>query len=107
VLRVTDDVLELRSWAEERGGRPCRQPDGRLTLCFGPDLGSAVHVGWDEFEITFLYDHRTFVYDDAPGFIHCFVGTTDEVRAHVASYQPRVTGPAPSHPRASSSDGCS
>jgi hypothetical protein len=98
VLRVTDDVLELRSWAEERGGQPCRQLDGRLTLCFGPDSGSALRVGWDEFEVAFMHGRDAFAYDDAPGCSHCFVGTTDEVHAWVREYHPRHTGAAPTHP---------
>jgi hypothetical protein len=99
VLRVTDDVLELRSWAEERGGQPCRQPDGRLTLCFGSDP-AARRVGWDEFEVAFLHEHRVFVHDDAPGCTHCFVGTADEARAFVERYAPPLNGPAPTHPHA-------
>ncbi|HET9599514.1 MAG TPA: hypothetical protein VFP65_28320 [Anaeromyxobacteraceae bacterium] len=98
MLRVTDDVLELRSWAEERGGQPCRQPDGRLAFRFGPDLGDALHVGWDEFEAAFVHARRAFVYDDSPGCTQCFVGTSEEARAFVVRYAPHLTGPAPTHP---------
>ena len=93
MLRVTDDILELRQWAEERGGQPCRRPDGRVALCFGdrPDL---TPVGWDEFEPTFCAGRCAFVYDDAPDCRHHFIGSDDEARAYVASVNPRLSGAA-------------
>ena len=33
MLRTTQDVVEIRRWAEARGGRPCRdEADGRLVI---------------------------------------------------------------------------
>ena len=94
MLRVTEDVLELRRWAEEGGGDPCRYPNGRITLCFGRDRGPALPVGWDEFEANVCLGRCVFVYDDAPGCRHVFIGTADEARRYVASADPHVSGAA-------------
>jgi hypothetical protein len=94
VLRVTDDLLELRHWAEERGGCPCRALDGRIGLCFGVDPAPALLVGWDEFESNFVLRRCVLVYDDAPGSIAVFIGDAVEARAFVASADPRVSGAA-------------
>jgi len=102
MLRVTDDILELRTWAEERGGRPGRLPDGRLVLGFAagpdPDARAAVPVDWGEFEATFVGSRRVVVYDDGPDLTRCFVGTAEEVRAYVRRADPRLTGEGPMHP---------
>jgi hypothetical protein len=98
MLRVTDDILELRTWAVERGGRPGRLPDGRLTLGFGAAEGGALPIDWGEFEVAFVGSRRVFVYDDAPDFTRCFVGTADEAREYVRQSDPRLTGEAPMHP---------
>ncbi len=83
MLRVTTDILELRHWAESRGGRPCRDVrTGRIGLAFGADP-CAFPVGWDELEPAFFYEHDVFVYDDAPGATRCFVGRADEAQAFV------------------------
>jgi hypothetical protein len=85
VLRVTDDVLELRCWAESRGGWPCRDPaTGRLAVMFPGDAWEGVEIGWDEFEPTFCQGRCVFVYDDAWGSRRCFVGNEREARAFVA-----------------------
>ncbi len=85
MLRVTDDVLELRRWAEARGGRPCRDAaDGRLRVAFPPGDACAVDVGWDEFEPAFCAARCVFVYDDAPGARRHFVGPMDEAHAFIA-----------------------
>jgi hypothetical protein len=94
MLRVSEDILELRRWAEERGGSPCRHPDGRIGLCFGRDPSPALRVDWDEFETNFCIGRCAFVYDDSPGCNHVFIGTADEARAYVASADPRVSGSA-------------
>jgi len=94
MLRVTEDVLEVRHWAEERGGSPCRRPDGHLTLCFGADPSPAIPVGWEEFEPNFMLGRCVLVYDDSPGCNHCLVGTMEEARAYVAAADPRLTGAA-------------
>jgi hypothetical protein len=92
MLRATDDLIELRHWTEERGGRPCRRPDGTLTLCFAADLASALPVGWDEFETTFVRSRQVVVCDDAPGSTRCFIGTSAEARAYIAAANPRYSG---------------
>lgn len=85
MLRVTQDVVELRRWAEARGARPCRdRSTGRPALVFGDDP-CAVPVGWDEFEPTFCAGRCVFVYDEAPGSRRAFVGTAEEARAWVAA----------------------
>ncbi len=84
MLRVTDDVLELRRWAEARGGRPCRdEASGRLRIAFPGDR-CAVDVGWDEFEPAFCAGRCVFAYDDAPGARRHFVGEVDEAHAFLA-----------------------
>ena len=94
MLRVTDDLLELRRWAEERGGRPCRDLGGRIGLCFGADPSPAIAIGWDEFEPNFCLGRCAFVYDDAPGCNRYFIGGADDARAYVATADPHVSGSA-------------
>jgi hypothetical protein len=85
MLRVTADVIELRRWAEARGGRPCRDPEtGRLRVLFDGDRCAAVHVGWEEFEPAFRAGGCVLVYDDAPGARRHFVGAPDEAHAFLA-----------------------
>ncbi|HEY6106654.1 MAG TPA: hypothetical protein VIV59_11760 [Anaeromyxobacteraceae bacterium] len=82
MLRVTDDVLELRGWAESRGGWPSRDPDtGRLAIAFPGEAGGGVEIGWDEFEPTFCQGRCVFVYDDGMGSHRCFIGSEQEARA--------------------------
>ncbi len=84
MLRVTDDVLELRRWAEARGGSPCRDAtSGRLRIAFAGDR-CAVDVGWDEFEPAFCAGRCVFVYDDAPDARRHFVGPMDEAQAFLS-----------------------
>ncbi len=81
MLRVTSDVLELRRWAEARGGRPCRdEASGRLRVAFAGD-DCAVEVGWDEFEPAFCAARCVLVYDDAPDARRHFIGGMDEADA--------------------------
>ena len=94
MLRATQDLLELRNWAERRGGSPCRHWNGRIGLCFGDDPWPALRVGWDEFEINFCLGHCVCVYDDSPGSSHVFIGSGDEARVYVASSDARVSGTA-------------
>ncbi len=92
MLRVTQDVLELRRWAEARGAKPCRdRSTGRLALVFARDP-CAVPVGWDEFEPAFCASRCVFVYDEAPGSRRSFVGPADEAKAFAAS---ETSGEAP------------
>jgi hypothetical protein len=85
MLRVTADVLELRRWAEARGGRPCREPEsGRLRVAFDGDR-CAVDVGWDEFEPAFRAGRCAIAYDDAPGARRHFIGAADEVDAYLCA----------------------
>jgi hypothetical protein len=85
MLRVTQDVVELRRWAESHGARPCRDPDtGRLGLAVD-DGGCAIRVGWDEFEPAFCVSRCVFVYDDAAGSRRFFVGGAEEAQAFVGA----------------------
>ena len=92
MLRVTDDLLELRQWVEARAGHPCRRPDGALALCFEAIPAPALLVDWGEFEATFVAARCVLVYDDAPGCNRCFVGPVSEAQAYVAGADPRVSG---------------
>jgi hypothetical protein len=75
MLRATDDIIDLRHWAEARGARPCREPaTGRLLLAFQGEARSGDDIGWDEFEPIFCHSHRVFVYDDRPGSRMHFIG---------------------------------
>ncbi len=85
MLHVTDDVVEIRRWAESRDGWPCRDPaTGRLSIVFPGAGGSGVEIGWDEFEPSFCRGCCVFVYDDAMGSRRCFVGSEAEARAFVS-----------------------
>ena len=94
MLRATQDLLELRNWAERRGGSPCRHWHGRIGLCCGAVPGPALRVGWDEFEINFRLGQSVCVYDDGPGSNNVFIGSGDEARSYVASADPRTSGAA-------------
>lgn len=79
MLRATEDVVEIRHWAEGRDARPCRdRKTGRLGLAFPGEPCIAAEVGWAEFEATFVNQRCVFVYDDAPGACRVFVGDVDE-----------------------------
>ncbi len=82
MYRTTQDVLELRRWAEAHGACPCREAGGRLVLSL-PGAPCGEEVGWEEFEPAFVTLHYVFVYDDAPGCVRSFVGSIDEARAFV------------------------
>ncbi len=83
MYRVTQDVMELRHWAEARGAQPCRDAEsGRIAFAFGGEP-CAVPVGWDEFEPAFCATRCVFVYDDAPGSRRHFLGSEPEAQAFV------------------------
>jgi hypothetical protein len=82
VYRTTQDVLELRRWAEAHGASPCRERAGRLVLSL-PGEPCGEEVGWDEFEPTFVTLQYVFVYDDAPSSVRSFLGTFDEAHAFI------------------------
>jgi hypothetical protein len=84
MLRVTQDVLEIRRWAEAHDASPCRdEASGRLLLALAGEPCAAMDVGWDEFEATFLATRSVCVYDDSPGVRRVFVGGPDEARRFV------------------------
>ncbi len=90
MFRTTQDVVELRRWAEAHGARPCRdERTGRLTLLL-PGQGGACDVGWDEFEPTFLARGDVFVYDESPGHVQCFIGPAADAHAFLCG---AVDGP--------------
>jgi hypothetical protein len=83
MLRVTQDVVELRGWVQSRGGWPVRERDGRITVSYPGDRGRAAEIGWEEFEAVFCSCGWVLVYDDAPGSRRCLVGSVEEARAFV------------------------
>jgi hypothetical protein len=84
MLRVTQEVVEVRRWAESRGARPCREEaTGRIWLVYAGEACTAREVGWDEFEATFKVGRSVFVYDDAPAGRRFFVGDEGAARAFV------------------------
>ncbi len=86
MLRVTQDVLEVRRWAESRGARPCRdEASGRLWLVFEGEVCTATAVGWDEFESLFVLGRGVFVYDASPGGRRFFVGDEPAAREYVSA----------------------
>jgi hypothetical protein len=97
MLRTTQDIVELRRWAEARGARPCRDPgSGRLGLAVPGVPCTAQEVGWDEFEPAFAWLHAVFVCDDAPGARRWFIGSIEDAHAFVAR---ETTGGAYAPPR--------
>ncbi len=92
MLRVTDDLIEVRHWAEHRGGHPCRRLDGSLALAFDRAAPPGLPIGWDEFETNFVLDRCVLVYDESPGALRCFIGPAAEARAWIRSLDPRLSG---------------
>ncbi len=85
MLRVTQDVVELRRWAEARGARPCREGDtGRIALVFAGEP-CPFPVGWDEFEPAFCASRSVFVYDEGPGSRRHLLGSEEEAHAFVSA----------------------
>jgi len=87
MLRATQDLMEVRRWAEARGARPCRdQATGRIRLAFeGEGACDATGVGWDEFEPVFVLGRQVFVYDAAPGGRRFFLGDEASAREYVSA----------------------
>ncbi len=84
MLRATQNVLEVRRWAQARGARPCREEaSGRISLVCPGDPCPHREVGWDEFEHIFVLGREVFVYDDAPGGRRFFVGTEAAAREYL------------------------
>jgi hypothetical protein len=84
MFRTTQDIVELRRWAEFREARPCRDTrTGQLQLSLPGGPGEGFEVGWDEFEPAFVHARQVFVYDDAPGSRRCFIGAAAEAEVFV------------------------
>ena len=78
LFRTTQDLLELRRWAEARAARPHRQEStGRLALAV-PGGSGGREVGWEEFEPAFRALGQVCVYDGAPGACRSFIGSPEE-----------------------------
>lgn len=88
MLRVTQEVVRVRRWAEERGGTPCRRLDGRIALNLPGDICRGVGIGWDEFEPVFCAGRLAFAHGEA-GSRTWFIGTPLEAREFVT----RIVGP--------------
>jgi hypothetical protein len=92
MLHATEDVVEMREWADSRGARPSRHPGtGRLGLALPGEPCEDVLVGWGEFEPAFCTSRLVFVYDEAPGSRRWFIGTEAEARAFVRHASSSVT----------------
>lgn len=86
MLRTTEDLVEMRHWAEVRRARPCRDPSGgQLGLALPGQPCRFEPVGWDEFEVTFRMQRALFVYDDAPGGSRCFIGPAAEAHDFITA----------------------
>lgn len=98
MLRVTEDVLEVRGWAERHGAKPCRdERTGVLELAL-PGEPCVLDVGWDEWEPAFRSQRSVFVYDDSAAWelrSH-FVGNEEEARRWVDAALGRREGQRPS-----------
>ncbi len=96
MLRSTQDVVEIRWWAEQRDARPCRdEASGRLGIAFPGTRCGEYLVGWDEWETTLLVRGLMFVYDDAPGARRAFVGTPEEAHRFIVETCGVPAAPAP------------
>ncbi len=96
MLRATQDVLELRTWAQSRGGWPCRRLDGKIALNFPGEPCRGVEIGWDEFEPNFCVGRCVLVYDDSVGSTRWFIGNDEEARRFVSEREGLAGGaPAP------------
>jgi len=94
MLRTTQDIVEIRRWAEGRGARPGREEaSGRLVVAVSFPAGGVREVDWAEFEPTFMGCGAVFVYDDAPGASRCFVGPRAEAQALVEAEMPSYGPP--------------
>jgi hypothetical protein len=69
--RTTTDHREIKSWAEERGGRPSRVRDagegGILRIDFGEAEERLEEIGWDEFFRIFDENRLAFLHQDETG----------------------------------------
>jgi hypothetical protein len=83
MLRVTQDVVEIRGWVQSRGGWPVRRLDGRIAIGFRGEVRRGVDIEWGEFEPNFCVGRWVFVYDDAPGSARWFLGSAEEARRYV------------------------
>lgn len=93
MLRVTQDVVQVRRWAEERRGRPARRLDGRIALNLPGDICRGVEIGWDEFEPVFCAGRLAFAHGEA-GSDLWFIGTPREAR----EFLERMVGGGPPPP---------
>jgi len=68
--KQTTDHGKIRTWAEERGGRPSKvetqKPGGILRIDFGEKEEAFTEIDWDEFfsifersQLAFLYQEQT------------------------------------------------
>jgi hypothetical protein len=96
MLRSTQDVVEIRRWAEQRDARPCRdEATGRLGVAFPGSRCGEYLIGWDEFESTLVVCGFVFVYDDSPSARRVFVGTPDEAHRFIVETCGVPAAPAP------------
>jgi hypothetical protein len=96
MLRVTEEVLEVRRWAECRGARPCRDEATGAPALASPaqPCPGGREVGWAEFEAAFCAGRCVLVYDDGPGGTRFFLGSVEAARAFVAAAEAAHGGQA-------------
>lgn len=68
---ITRDHDAIRTWAEERGGRPAKVDTGGdggiLRIDFGPEEDQLIQIGWDEFFEIFDEAELDFLYEETDG----------------------------------------
>lgn len=92
MIRIVRHVAEVRAWVEQRGGRPCRRPDGGLDLNLPGEPCRGIDVAWGEFEPNFCVAHYALAFDDAPGSRAWFLGREHDVERLFAASR-REGGP--------------
>ncbi len=70
--KYTRDHQLIRSWAEERGGRPARvRGAGVLRIAFGPLAPNWEPLDWQTFFAAFDESKLAFLYEESPGSRIC------------------------------------
>jgi len=104
MIRIVRGVVEVRSWVQQRDGRPCRRPDGALDLNLPGEPCRGIDVTWGEFEPNFCVARLALAYDDAPGSPRWLLGGSGEVERFLAAVPAREKPPAIAWPPPSALD---
>jgi hypothetical protein len=84
MVRITQNVVEVRSWVQARSGWPCRRLDGGIAVSFPGDRCRGIEIGWDEFEPNFCARRYVLALDDAHGSTRHFLGSVADARTYLA-----------------------